>query len=625
MKLISQKRITRTRRNITSFGGLDRTARAGGTKLGDMMNMSGEDVPSLTSRPPRGIWTCADSSDGVTVSGKKVYLNDEISAAAAVNGRLCLVSKNGVIADGVPMSGAQPNGKEVTRTVVPFGRGFFIAPDGLFAEKNASDVGYTAKKVGLTYFSQTATDITAVDSHGETVTSAACETLPESGSEGDVAVLTSSDEAYEYTFTNGAWVKGRRVYPSFTADGIGDGFRVNDKVLLKNVYTYDERRTYRVIDVSDGMLTVDAPYKGNKTKLRASIERYCPTLDFAVESNNRIWGCRYGKNIFGEFVNEIYACSLGDALSWDAFDGISSDSYAVSLGCPGEFTGAAVLDGRPVFFKEDKIITVTGTVPQNFSVSATTADGTECGAYKSVVNLNGRLFYKSRNGITEYDGISAKCVSEVFGSAAYTAGASGAVDGKYRTVLTDKNGGTAQYVYDTETDMWHIEDDRENAEFFVNIDGFLCAVCRISTAKNGTDVTNTYGFYAHDIRSTENGRSIFSDEQNGGFVFLPEADSEFFAETREITSSSGSDAVRSIVIRAEKEKDAVLRVGIACGDGESREIFCSAADVNGVFSVPVNTPRCASFKLRFSGRGRVKILSVGIITEKTGEVNAFGR
>ena len=31
--------------------------------------------------------------------------------------------------------------------------------------------------------------------------------------------------------------------------------------------------------------------------------------------------------------------------------GLSTDSYAVSLGCPGEFTGAAVIGGDLIFFK----------------------------------------------------------------------------------------------------------------------------------------------------------------------------------------------------------------------------------------------------------------------------------
>lgn len=623
MRLAAQKRISRTRRSITSFGGLDRTANASGAKLGLMLNMTSDDAPSLMSRSPRGIWAPSGLLDGVTSSGVKKYTEEEISAAASVNGKLCFATENEVRADGLLMTGAQPDGEKHTRTIVPFGRNFFLVPDGLYAEKCETG-GYKARKAGAEFFSQTAVAVNCVDVNGDTVTSQKCAEFPTSPNENDSVVLTGEDEAHEYTYTGGSWVRGRRVYPSFTADGIGTELRINDRVILKNAYTYDTKRTYPVTDVSDGYVTVDAPYKGSETGLRFGMVRYCPLLDFAVESNNRIWGCRYGKNVYGDFVNEIYACSLGDPLSWDTYDGISSDSYTASLGCPGAFTGAGVLDGKPVFFKEDRIITVSGTVPQNFRVEAAAGDGAENGAHGSVVCLNEMLFYKSPNGINVYDGISSRCISEQFGALRFTAGAAGAVDGKYRVVLSDKRGEKAQYVYDTRNGMWHIEDDDENARFFVNVNGFLCSVCLVSSVTADGETENSYMFYAHDCSAAENGINIFSDGEDSRLGFIAEPSGDFFAETREITAQSGSEAVRTLVIRAEKEKDAVLRVGIVCGSGQYREIFCSAAEVNGVFSVPASTPRCASFRLRFGGRGAVKILSVGIITEKTSEVNGFG-
>ncbi len=623
MKLAAQRSVTRTRRNISSFGGLDRTARASGAKLGSMLNMTCEDAPSLMSRPPRGIWSPVGVSDGVTSSGVKTCTDEEICAAAAVNGKLCFATENEVFADGVPMDGAQPDGEKHTRTIVPFGRNFFLVPDGLYAEKCAGR-GYFAKKAGAEFFSPTAVTVNSVDIDGETVTAEKCTEFPSSPAENDSVVLTSEDEAHEYTYSDGSWVKGRRVYPSFAAESAGANFRVNDKVILKNVYTYDTKRTYRVIDVGDDYVTLDAPYESGATKLRMSITRYCPVLDFAVESNNRVWGCRFGKNVFGDFVNEIYACSLGDPLSWDSFDGISSDSYAVSLGCPGAFTGAGVIDGKPVFFKEDRIITVSGTVPQNFHVDAAAGDGVEKGAGGSVVNLNENLFYKSPDGINVYDGVTSKCISAEFGAERFMAGAAGAIDGKYRVVLTDKNGKSAQYVYDVRNDMWHIEDDDENAGFFVNINGVLCSVCLVSSVTDDTSTVNSYRFYAHDYRLTEDGCNIFADSTGSGFGFDAEPNASFFAQTREITSTSGSEKIRSVVIRAEKERDAVFRVGIICADGILREIFCTEKDMSGIFTVPANTPRCASFKLRFSGEGSVKVLSVGIITKKTSEVNGYG-
>ncbi len=241
-----------------------------------------------------------------------------------------------------------------------------------------------------------------------------------------------------------------------------------------------------------------------------------------------------------------------------------------------------------------------------------------------MVNINENLFYKSPDGINVYDGVVSKCISAEFGSERFTAGAAGAADGKYRVALTDKNGKSAQYVYDMRNDMWHIEDDGENVRFFVNINGVLCSVCLVSSVTDGGSTVNSYKFYAHDYRLTEDGCNIFADNTGSGFGFDAEPNAPFFAQTREITSSSGSEKIRSVVIRAEKERDAVFRVGIICADGICREIFCTEKDMEGIFTVPANTPRCASFKLRFSGSGSVKVLSVGIITEKTSEVNGYG-
>ena len=93
MSLTAQRGISRTRRNITAFGGLDRSARAGGSRLGAMLNMTSDDAPALMSRPPRGIWAPGSAVDGVTTAGVKAYTDDEIAAAAAVNGKLCFATR----------------------------------------------------------------------------------------------------------------------------------------------------------------------------------------------------------------------------------------------------------------------------------------------------------------------------------------------------------------------------------------------------------------------------------------------------------------------------------------------------------------------------------------------------
>ena len=50
-----------------------------------------------------------------------------------------------------------------------------------------------------------------------------------------------------------------------------------------------------------------------------TVARKMPNMDYIVESENRLWGCRYGDSIDGQIVNEIYACKLGDFKNWQCF------------------------------------------------------------------------------------------------------------------------------------------------------------------------------------------------------------------------------------------------------------------------------------------------------------------
>ena len=86
-----------------------------------------------------------------------------------------------------------------------------------------------------------------------------------------------------------------------------------------------------------------------------TMKREIPQMDFVVQAQNRLWGCRYhdAESYQDKSINEIYACKLGDARNWNVFQGLSTDSYTASCGTMGKFTGAANVNGYPVFFKEN--------------------------------------------------------------------------------------------------------------------------------------------------------------------------------------------------------------------------------------------------------------------------------
>ena len=77
---------------------------------------------------------------------------------------------------------------------------------------------------------------------------------------------------------------------------------------------------------------------GQPWKARCQVERRVPDLDFVTECDNRVWGCSSRENV-------IYGCKLGDPTNWFSYRGIAADSYAVTVGSDGPFTGAATCMG----------------------------------------------------------------------------------------------------------------------------------------------------------------------------------------------------------------------------------------------------------------------------------------
>ena len=94
-----------------------------------------------------------------------------------------------------------------------------------------------------------------------------------------------------------------------------------------------------------------------------SMERRVPELDFVTECDNRVWGCNSKENV-------IYGCKLGDPTNWFSYRGIAADSYAVTVGSDGAFTGAASCMGYALFFKENTLHKLYGSKPSDFQLSS---------------------------------------------------------------------------------------------------------------------------------------------------------------------------------------------------------------------------------------------------------------
>lgn len=222
-------------------------------------------------------------------------------------------------------------------------------------------------------------------------------------------------------------------------------------------------------------------------------------FDYMIEANNRLWACRYGTDYKGDFVNEIYASARGSFRSFFKFDGTADDSYVLSLGSGGEFTGAANLNGNPVFFKEGFCHTIYGSYPSSYSLSTDPGTWVASGSHKSICVDEGTLFFHGKDGIYAYDGASKQLISTSLGTERYKNAVGGCVDGKYYVSMQDTRGKWSVFVFDRASGMWHREDDMQ-AKFFATHNGDLYIVDtnhRLVTV-NGTegDIEGAVEWYA---------------------------------------------------------------------------------------------------------------------------------
>lgn len=314
-----------------------------------------------------------------------------------------------------------------------------------------------------------------------------------------------SMQLYEWSASSSAWVAIPTTYVKIEATDttkVGSGFRQGDGIQmtaspvtgsLKGAGAMLNRAdVIRAIAEDGSWIVVAGICQSGTINTELTLERKIPALDYVVECGNRLWGCHYGKDESGEVVNEIYACKLGDFRNWYTFEGISTDSYVASLGSDGPYTGAAVLSGSPLFFKENSLEKVFPSTTGAHQIVTHNLDGVQAGCWRSLVVIDERLYYKAVAGVMRYTGSLPVLISQAFGNEAYSSAVAGRHGKKYYITMQGASGRVLM-CYDTMTGVWHKEDcpfaDGEIASVMADWDGALYytvdgALWRIGT---GTD------------------------------------------------------------------------------------------------------------------------------------------
>lgn len=335
-----------------------------------------------------------------------------------------------------------------------------------------------------------------------------------------------------------------------------------------------------VVDGSQWDIDVDTP-------------SFLPHIDYIIEAQNRLWGCRYGANVNGKLVNEIYASALGDFRQWYTFAGVSTDSYVASVGISGPFTGAVNYRGYPLFFKENAMFKVYGDYPENYQIISDTAMGLQKGCDKSLFVLSNTLYYRSPDGLFAYNGSSSERIDAVLGSEHYTdVVCCGTGTKLWASMVGEREDHSGLYVCDTEKGLWHKEDGviAKHMVRFEN-DVYIADTARLFTV-------------------------------NGSAGDVEEDEVRFFAETGVIGySTPDSKYVSRFALRVAVPHDGSLQIFVEYDSANVWE-FKGSIEGNGMgtFTVPVVPRRCDHFRIRLAGKGNCRIFGFSKVLEEGGNV-----
>lgn len=278
--------------------------------------------------------------------------------------------------------------------------------------------------------------------------------------------------AMEQTFTQAAkatfepTVSGS-TFIKIICTGIGKKFSQGDGVLISGCTNEGFNKSAVIQSKDDNSIVVIGDLTEKFTQSSGLVvERKVPDMDFITESENRLWGC-------SSAAHEVYASKLGDPLNWNCFEGISTDSYAATIGSEGDFTGAITHLGYVLFFKENMIHKVYGNKPSNIQINGYPARGVKKGCEKSLKIVNETLYYASCEGVCSYDGGMPTLISKNL-KKPYSAAVGGQEKGKYYLSMQTEDGWEL-YVYDPSYRIWHREDDLQMKDSCME-NGFLYCV-----------------------------------------------------------------------------------------------------------------------------------------------------
>ncbi len=585
--VVGAKKAQRTM--IRKFGGYDIRSDASAGSFVNMRNLTGKNYPKLSTRDMRSVIDLGGQTV-YNITVMDIYHNGKIRKNALIadceNRLKAFYEENGEYKwhDLFNTSSVLTQGK---KSFAVAGTKVYFFPDKMYYDLMSGSVGalefHTSYVLGENE-----------DGYLYEIAFEPCDLLGENSDE------TSSYRRIRrrcYKITNGEAEETPSKYLSFSSS-VSEG----DTVKLRGLSDNDLNGYYNIKKISPArdIMVIECSKSYAQSAGTVYIDREVPEMDYVISSGNRLWGCRYGTDAYGNCVNEIYASSLNDAKNWHKHLGVSTDSWSTSIGLGGGFTGAVCMDGNPVFFKEDAIIKVFGSYPSEFTVSETQARGIEAGSDKSAVFVNDDLYYKTYSGIVRYSGGMPVNVDGALGDIRYKNAVAGTVDDRYFVSMENSDGECEMFVYDTVRNLWHKEDS-------INV---------ISFARAGGDLY---------FLSESDGKSLLCSvikkegcSSEGNFNWMCE------------TVKMGCDLperkfVSNVQINLESGDNTVAEVFIEYNGDERWHFVAAVGGKVGSSFLRIRPRRCDFFRLRVEGEGEFSVTAITSTVEKSSTLEVKGR
>lgn len=557
---------------VSEFRGYNHNLRQGENEFFDMKNMTSDLFPVLSPRNKRGKLRTFGKPNGLHAHDK-----------------LCWIDGTAFFYDGEQKGTVEDSPKQF----VNMGAYILVWPDKVFYNTATDEFGSLENS---TTTSGTVTYTLSRDDGSAYENVSASATAPASPTDGMLWIDTSESPNVlkQYSTTTTSWVSMPTTYVKIAATGIGKGFAEYDGVDISGMEEPSLNGNFTLYGVDDDFVLVTGIISAvGSQEAAVTVSRSVPDMDFITESENRIWGCSSANH-------EVYACKLGDPKNWNSFLGIASDSYALTIGSSGDFTGCTTHLSNIIFFKEDVIHKLWGTKPSNYELDNVKARGVQKGSEKSIVIVNETLYYKSRNDVCTYGSSLPSAISDALGTDKYFDAVAGAFGNKYYISMRDGKGIWSLFVYDESKGLWHREDNT-HATYFAALGSELYF---IDAADNG--------LYTVGGELTE-----YADE-NASL----EKEVEWYVESGDIgITTPDHKYISKLQFRMEVALGSRVCVDFMYdSSGRWEHKFNITATRKHSFTVPVIPQRCDTMKYRVYGVGPCRIFAVSKVTEQGSEI-----